>query len=263
MMLATYGLVPVILSRHLDSRGDGTGATDATGLYADSTVTFTNATNLVNLATHGYLAGDGPFQFSNSGGALPTGITALTDYWVVETVAAGTFQVALTQGGTAEEFSDDGSGTNTIETPFDFYIEADTDQILRISSLVAHIQDGTGFVAENYGSLGAALTVGIEVKIIDALGATAVDLTNSDPIKTNGDWGKFCSNPELVAFGAGDDFMNARWAFGESGTHVRLLEGEKLVVTCHDDMSGLAAHTFVAAGYIEAPPVMPAPYPWG
>jgi hypothetical protein len=129
--------------------------------------------------------------------------------------------------------------------------------------LVAHIQDGTGFVGEEYGSLGAALTVGITVKIIDALGATSVDLTDGDPIKTNADWGKFCSNPELVLFGAGDDFINARWAFSETGTQVRLLEGEKLVVTCNDDMSALAAHTFVAAGYIEAPPVMPAPYPWG
>jgi len=262
-MPAVYGLVPVILSRHLDSRGDGTGGTTATGLYADSAVTFTNGTNIVNLATHGYLAGDGPFQFSNSGGALPTEILPLTDYWIVETVAAGTFQVALSQGGAVVEFADDGTGTHTMETPFRFYLEAQADEIYRITGLVAHVQDGTGFVAEDYGSLGAALTVGITVKVIDALGATVVDLTDGSTIKTNSDWGKFCFDTALVSFGAGDDFLQAKWAFSNHDTHIRLMEGESLVVTCNDDMSGLADHTFVAQGYVEAPPVVPAPYPWG
>ena len=233
-------------TRHLDSRGDGSGGIAATGLYADSVVTFTNATNVVNLATHGYLAGDGPFQFSNSGGALPAEILPLTDYWIVETVAAGTFQVALTQGGAVEEFTDDGTGTNTMETPFRFYLEAAAGEVLRVQSLLVHIQDGTGFVGEDYGSLGAALTVGISLHHEDALGATLIDLTDGVTAKSNADWGKYCYGTELVLFGAGDDFLQALWTFD-----VRLTAGQKLVVTCHDDLSGLADHTFVAQGYDE------------
>jgi len=257
-----YGSVPTILSRYLDSRGDGTGATEATGLYADSVVTFTNATNLVNLATHGYLAGDGPFQFTNSGGGLPAELALLTDYWIVETVAAGTFQVALTQGGAAVEFTDDGTGTSTMETPFRFYLEAQTDEVYRITGLLAHIQDGTGFVGEDYGSLGAALTNGITVKIIDDDGSTLVDLTDGVSVKANSDWGKVAYDTSLVAFGAGDDFLQAQWLFSQSGTHIRLTEGQQLVVTCHDDLSGLAAHSFAVQGYVEAPPVYPPAYAW-
>jgi len=50
-------------------------------------------------------------MFSNSGGALPTGLNAYTVYYVINK-AANTFQVSLTLGGVAVTFSDDGSGTN-------------------------------------------------------------------------------------------------------------------------------------------------------
>ncbi len=46
-----------------------------------SAVTFTNATETVNRAAHGLAFGD-TVQFSNSGGALPTGISAATNYYV-------------------------------------------------------------------------------------------------------------------------------------------------------------------------------------
>lgn len=246
-----FGDVPQVFSRHLDSRGDGTGVIAATGLYADSTVTFTNATNVVNLATHGFVAGDGPFQFSNSGGALPAEVSTLTDYWIVETVAAGTFQIALTQGGAAVTFTDDGTGTHTMENPFRFYAEAQTGEILRIASLLVHIEDAATWDAAEYGNLGSALSVGIAVHTEDANDATLIDLTDSDPVKSNADWGKFCYDTAYVAFGAGNDFLQAWWRFAENGIPIRLAAGERFVVTLNDDVDGLAAHSFVIQGYNE------------
>jgi len=245
------GDVEVLFSRHLDSRGDGTGAIAATGKYLDSVVTFTNATNVVNLATHGFVAGDGPFQFTNSGGLLPAELALLTDYWVVETVAAGTFQIALTQGGAAVEFTDDGTGTSTMETPFRFYTEAQTGQILRVARLLVHIEDATVWSAASYGNLAAALTNGITVQHQSAVGAVLNDLTNGDPVKLNADWGKFCYDVSYVAFGAGNDFLQARWTFEKSGVPLRLKTGERLVLTLHDDFDGLDAHTFIIQGYNE------------
>jgi hypothetical protein len=250
-MPSDTGDVSNLAPYHLDSRGDGTGVTNANGLYADSVVTFTNATNVVNLATHGYLAGDGPFQFTNSGGALPAELDLLTDYWVVETVAAGTFQIALTQGGTAETFGDDGTGTHTMETPFRFYREAQTGQILRIASLLVNIEDATGFVAEDYGNLAAALTNGISVHTETAAGVVVSDLTDGNPVKSNSEWGKFCYPTNYVAFGAGNDFLQAFWKFSDSGMPLRLKTGERFVVTVHDDLSGLDMHSFVIQGYNE------------
>jgi Protein of unknown function (DUF3383) len=73
-------------------------------------------TNL--LATgHGLNTGDGPIELTNSGGALPTGFSTLTDYWVIR-VDANTLQIATSLAnalaGTAVTFSADGTGTQTI-----------------------------------------------------------------------------------------------------------------------------------------------------
>ena len=49
----------------------------------------------------------------NSGGALPTGLSALTDYFVRD-YTAGTFKLALTSGGTAVDITGVGTGTHYI-----------------------------------------------------------------------------------------------------------------------------------------------------
>jgi hypothetical protein len=55
---------------------------------------------VVTLAAHGWVAGQG-FQFSTTG-ALPAPVVAGTTYYVISAgLAAGTFQFAATQGGTA------------------------------------------------------------------------------------------------------------------------------------------------------------------
>lgn len=103
-----------------DSLNDVVGVTTAIVLENDQivfaqgsvVVTFTNATNTVDLTAHTLTNGD-PIQFSTTG-ILPTGLLPQAiQYWVV-TATVNDFQVSLTKGGAAVTFSDDGTGTNSI-----------------------------------------------------------------------------------------------------------------------------------------------------
>lgn len=71
-----------------------------------------------SVTAHGLLSGDGPIQVSNAGGALPAGLVAVTDYYVVR-VTANTFKLATTRAlavaGTADvAISTDGTGVQTL-----------------------------------------------------------------------------------------------------------------------------------------------------
>lgn len=77
-----------------------------------ATATFANATDLITSAGHGLQNGD-IVQFTNSGGALPTGISALTNYFIIN-ATTDTFQVTATPASTtAVNFTTDGTGTNS------------------------------------------------------------------------------------------------------------------------------------------------------
>lgn len=79
-----------------------------------ATVTITIATpGVVSWAGHTLTDGD-PVSFSTTG-ALPTGLTAGTTYYVVNS-ASGTFQVAATVGGSAITTSGSQSGVHTATT---------------------------------------------------------------------------------------------------------------------------------------------------
>jgi hypothetical protein len=76
---------------------------------AGRAVTFTNATDVVNLSTHGFSAGT-IVQF-NTVGAMPTGLSANTNYYV-RAVNTNDFKVATTNSdATIVDFSTDGTGT--------------------------------------------------------------------------------------------------------------------------------------------------------
>lgn len=81
-----------------------------TGEADDDTLTAT---------AHGLRTGDGPYQVSNSGGALPGGLSALTNYWVIRT-GVNTFKLATSYANalaeTAVALSTDGTGTHTLQT---------------------------------------------------------------------------------------------------------------------------------------------------
>ena len=92
-----------------------TTANDQATIHA-VTATFANATDII---THtGYdIASLTKVQFTNSGGALPSGISALTDYWTIRqsaTTSKIATSLALAIAGTAVDFTTDGTGTNTI-----------------------------------------------------------------------------------------------------------------------------------------------------
>lgn len=90
------------------------GTVTAAALYAPAatTVTFTGTpTNTVNWTAHGLVNGQVLF-FTNSGGALPGGLTANVNYWVIG-ATANTFQLAATQGGAALTLTGNGTGTTT------------------------------------------------------------------------------------------------------------------------------------------------------
>jgi hypothetical protein len=78
--------------------------------------TADHTTPALTSAAHGWNTGDGPLQLSEVGGALPTGLAAATNYWVIK-LTANTFLLASTLAnalaGTAVAFSDNGSGTLT------------------------------------------------------------------------------------------------------------------------------------------------------
>lgn len=108
-----------------------------TGLAEDATNTFTvaianvsnpltftamaftaaNASEIFTSAAHGLLTGDGPVQLTNSGGALPSGLSAATDYYVIK-IDANTFYLATTRSnayaGTNLLIAGDGTGTHTL-----------------------------------------------------------------------------------------------------------------------------------------------------
>ncbi len=89
-----------------------------------ATSTFTaNATTdtltLTGPTTHDQVTGDGPVQVSNSGGALPTGLSAATNYWLIR-VDASNVKLATSRAnalaGTAVDITAAGTGTQTMTT---------------------------------------------------------------------------------------------------------------------------------------------------
>lgn len=77
-----------------------------------NTATFTGATNdVITSAGHNLSDGD-TIWVSNSGGALPAGLTASTTYFVRDRTT-DTFKVSLSSGGGAVDITDTGSGTHT------------------------------------------------------------------------------------------------------------------------------------------------------
>lgn len=97
--------------------GSGVGVLIAATVTTPSAGTFTAAvSDICTKASHGFKTGL-KVQVSNSGGALPTGLSAATDYFVIY-LSASTFSLAsslvLAQAGTAIDISGTGSGTQTI-----------------------------------------------------------------------------------------------------------------------------------------------------
>jgi len=119
-----------------------------------------------------------------------------------------------------------------------------------IHRMIISYEDGPGMRAERYASLPAALPVGIFVKQIDSDLSEMLDLTDNEPITANAEWGELCYDIELKSYGPGNEFILARWTFGQSGSPLALDQGQKLVVVLNDDFTGLVSHRFMVQGEI-------------
>lgn len=86
-------------------------------LGVNATVTFTNATDHCDLTAHGFITGDGPFQFTTTG-SLPAELATGTDYWAIR-VDDDNFKIASSLANalaeTAIALGDDGTATTTID----------------------------------------------------------------------------------------------------------------------------------------------------
>lgn len=102
-------------------KGEGVTATECTvtSLAGDYEFTADNATETLTVADHPFETGDGPFRLLNTGGALPTGLTADTNYWIIK-LTSSTFQLASSKANALAEtevtFTTDGTGLNYVRT---------------------------------------------------------------------------------------------------------------------------------------------------
>jgi hypothetical protein len=88
-------------------------------LILSDTVAFTAATtDIVTLASdQGYMQIDGPVTLTNSGGALPAGLSTSTNYWMYKLSTTTCYfctSLAAAMEGTDVDITDTGSGTHTI-----------------------------------------------------------------------------------------------------------------------------------------------------
>lgn len=97
----------------IQAKNPSTGAPVLANSSDISSDTFTadSSTDVITFSTFTPTNDDTLYLF-NTGGALPAGLTEGTLYYVIN-ASGSTCQLSLTQGGSAENFSDNGSGTQT------------------------------------------------------------------------------------------------------------------------------------------------------
>lgn len=129
----------ISLTKSLGNVLAGRSATLPTG----QTFTADNATETLTVTNTTSMGTAVPVMVSNSGGVLPTGLTAGTLYYSIY-VSATTMKLASTianaYAGTAVAFSDNGSGTNTV-TVFAYALalnKGEEGHILTEAELAAH-----------------------------------------------------------------------------------------------------------------------------
>lgn len=142
--------------------------------------TFTVSGGLATITAHGRRTGDGPFRVSNTGGALPTGLTAGTDYWLIVANAnvfqfATSFADAIASKNVA--LSTDGTGTQTLSSTGSTQAVSDA-TVSRNVTAGGHIDAGgvltAGIAIKGTGARAAAPTTGTH--------AVGEVVFNADPI---------------------------------------------------------------------------------
>jgi hypothetical protein len=132
-------------------------------------------------------------------------------------------------------------------TPIDYYIEALQNERLLVARVMVHIVDGGSFDAGSYGN-GITLDNGMD--LFYKRDGIKYKITDSLPIKTNVDWGRWCYDIAVSEFGQGNEALNARWTLTKYGTPYGIIleEGDQLGIRVNDDMSDLIEQTLILEG---------------
>jgi hypothetical protein len=155
--VSTSWFYQVYRSAAVDNSSDDVTPSDELGLvyegnptagsFSSYTKTFNDAavntgTETITIASHGFTTGD-MVTFSNSGGALPTGLSTNTNYFVIG-ATTNTFQVSATFGGAAVNITAAaGGGTHTVAGAQQIKITDITPDELRGATIyTASTQDG-------------------------------------------------------------------------------------------------------------------------
>ena len=129
----------------------------------------------------------------------------------------------------------------------EFYIQHASRDIT-LERMIVKIRDTSGMAAGEYGNLGAALTNGVQIRVVDDQDAVQLRLDGGVPVTSNADWGRLCYDTDLKTWGAGDEFLLVRYTFSRCGFPIYLPPGWRFGVLLNDDLTGLVSHFFMVEG---------------
>jgi hypothetical protein len=140
---------------------------------------------------------------------------------------------------------------NGVITPKKFYIQP-ASGFLAIFRLIITIEDNAVITADGYGGI-STLANGVTLQICGGgpNGPVILDLLDGDPIQSVIDLGEHSYDIAEHTFGAGNNFVLARWTFAKAGRPLVLDAnvGDALVATVNDDLTALVKHQFHVQGH--------------
>jgi len=148
-------------------------------------VTFNSSSNIVEYNIHPFETGD-RITFNDDSGTMPIGISSNTDYFVIDS-SLNYFKIAETYNdainGTEIDFSDNGSGTITID--YSYLSSADVNKTIYLSNgdyrVIKSVSGGIVSVYENSSEYNIDSSV---IGVIDPNGRNYTDKTSDDTLRT-------------------------------------------------------------------------------
>jgi hypothetical protein len=135
-------------------------------------------------------------------------------------------------------------------TPVRFVYRAPPTGALQLTEFIVFM-GSTGIPAAGNYAATARLDTGVGLTMEDAEGNTAFDLLHGFWIRENAGWRISCERyvAEANASGPGVCLVAGIMDLTRHDIPMRLVAGEKLVVTLRDDFTGLAGHYFGIRGF--------------
>ncbi len=110
------------------------------------------------------------------------------------------------------------------------------------------LRDGS-MQMEDFGAIGGGITNGILITAVDSADAVLVDLTDSVPIATNGEFA-LLAGIDVGVPTAGDDTLFIRWSLNRAGGPLELHEGEKFRITIQDSLAPVTSFRAMVQGVV-------------